>query len=117
MLVVLERQAMYAWMPVVDIGSQVAGVASVAQESGASASASLLQYGAIGAIALLALLAVAKLFARQVAAQDKETARADRLEAELREQNKMIQDKMVVTLTLATEAMARVAAELTRTRP
>lgn len=76
----------------------------------------LLQYGAIGVVAAIALYAVAKLFARQVAAHDKDIARADRLEAELREQNKMIQERLVVELTRATQAIARALGEQQRTR-
>jgi hypothetical protein len=76
----------------------------------------ILQYGAIGIVALIALYAVSKLFARQVAAHDKDIARADRLEAELREQNKVIQEKLVVQLTLATEAIATLLAEQSKAR-
>lgn len=76
----------------------------------------LAQYGAIGVLASIALFAVAKLFSRQVAAHDKDIARADRLETELREQNKIIQEKLVVQLTLATEAIAKLLAEQHRSR-
>lgn len=77
---------------------------------GADVTSGFLQYGAIGLLALIALYAVNKLFARQVTAHDKDIARADRLEAELREQNRLIQDKLVVELTRATEAIADVLA-------
>lgn len=79
-------------------------------QSGALDPSNFLQFGAIGLLALIALFAVNKLFARQVAAHDKDIARADRLEAELREQNRLIQDKLVVELTRATEAIADVLA-------
>jgi hypothetical protein len=86
----------------------------VAQSAQSAPVEPLLQYGAIGVMALLALLAVAKLFDRQVKAHEKDTARADRLEEELRHQNRYIQERLVVELTKATEAMARLAADQQR---
>lgn len=94
----------------------VAQAGSTAQDTTASVTAPLLQYGAVGILAAIALYAVVKLFGRQVAAHEKDIARADRLEAELREQNKMIQEKLVVQLTLATEAIAKLLGEQQKTR-
>lgn len=65
----------------------------------------LLQYGAVGVLALLAVIAVRVLFAREVAAHDRERDRADRLEAELRKQNELIQEKFVTALTQAQSAI------------
>lgn len=78
---------------------------------GAPPTDGLLQYGAIGLLALIALYAVSKLFARQVAAHDKDLARADRLEDELRQQNRVIQDRLVVELTRAAEVMSAFLAQ------
>ncbi len=88
---------------------------------------SLLQYGAIGAIAAICIYAVYKLFnslvsshaaeieritashhdaiARADAAYDKEVTRGDRLEIELRELNKLINDKLAGELVRATDAI------------
>lgn len=66
----------------------------------------LLQYGAIGVIALIALLAVRVLFNRLAAALDRETTRADRLEAELRELHNAIRTDYTDKLA---EAMRQVA--------
>jgi hypothetical protein len=88
---------------------------------------SLLQYGAIGAIAAICIYAVYKLFnslvtthkseierielshkdaiQRADAAYDKEVTRGDRLETELRELNKLINDKLAGELVRATDAI------------
>lgn len=66
----------------------------------------LLQYGALGVLAALALAAVRVLFARVSAHAKSETDRADRLEAEVRRLNDMIQTQYITTLTQATVAMS-----------
>ncbi len=77
----------------------------------ASATDAFLQYGAIGAIAVVALVAVRYLFNRQVQAHERDIARAERAEQQLRELNELIRDQLVVQLTRATDAASR-AAEL-----
>lgn len=66
----------------------------------------LLQYGAVGLIAILALIAVRELFKREVQAHKDETARADRLEAELKKLNETIQQQYLTVLAQATAAMS-----------
>lgn len=70
------------------------------------------QYGALGTVALLALLAVRVLFQREVLALDTERKRADRLEEELRQLNRTVQERYVTTLTEATKAMGELLDEL-----
>jgi hypothetical protein len=67
----------------------------------------LLQYGALGVLALLALSAVRILFQREIKAHEQETARANRLEAELGKLNQTIQTQYITTLTQATMAMSQ----------
>lgn len=59
----------------------------------------LVQYGVLGVLCAILLP-----FA--YGAYKDQKNRADRLEEELREQNKLIQDKLVTELTRATEALA-----------
>lgn len=66
-----------------------------------------LQYGALGVIALLALLAVNKLFQYQIKAHERDIARADRAEEQLRELHKLIREQLVVELTRATDVLGR----------
>ncbi|WP_280393028.1 hypothetical protein [Nocardia wallacei] len=95
------------------------------------------QYGAIGVIAALALFGVVRLFNRLVethkseierieashrsaieradSAYDREVARGDRLEGELRDLNKLVNDKLAGELVKATDAI-REALEMTRDR-
>lgn len=73
------------------------------------------QYGALGIIALLALGAVRVLFSRETKSLDLERARADRLEAELRQLNITIRDRYVETLSAATRAISE-ALDVTRER-
>lgn len=95
------------------------------------------QYGAIGVIALVCMYAVYKLFnnliashkseterievAHQAAIQradnayDREVQRGDRLEQELRDLNRLINDKLAGELVKATDAI-REALEVTRDR-
>lgn len=54
-----------------------------------------IQYGALGIITLLALLAVRYLFQQVQADKKRETDRADRNEAALRELNEAVQDKII----------------------
>ncbi|WP_227979994.1 hypothetical protein [Nocardia spumae] len=85
------------------------------------------QYGAIGAIALVCIWGFIKIFNRLVAqhqaeldriqtahknaidradaAYDKEVSRGDRLESELRELNKLVNDKLAGELVRATDAI------------
>lgn len=87
----------------------------------------LLQYGAIGVVALIFIGVAAKLFnqvqtshtgeierieaahqaaiARADTAYDKEISRGDRLESELRELNRLINDKLAGELVRATDAI------------
>lgn len=69
------------------------------------ASAILLQYGAVGVVAVLALLAVRVLYNRMQAAVDREMARADRLEDELRKLNETVRTEYVTTLASAAHAI------------
>lgn len=98
---------MDALLPIVVLGMP----AFLFAQAAAAPTDGLLQYGAIGLLALLALYAVNKLFARQVSAHDKDIARADRLENELRQQNRVIQDRLVVELTRAAEVMSAFLAQ------
>jgi hypothetical protein len=66
----------------------------------------LIQYGAIGVLALMALAAVRVLFGRMAAALDRETARADRLEEELRKLNETIRTEYTATIARTTQAVA-----------
>lgn len=68
----------------------------------------LLQYGAIGAIALLALYAVVKLFKRQEQLYEREIRRGDQAEEALAALNQLIREQLVVQLTRAADAIARV---------
>jgi hypothetical protein len=76
----------------------------------------LLQYGAVGVIAVLALLAVNKLFKQQVTSHERDRARADKAEAELRELNKVVREQLVVELTRATDVLGRAIEVLTEVR-
>lgn len=68
-------------------------------------SATLVQYGAVGIIALLGIMVSRVLFNRLNAALDRETARADRLEEELRKLNETVRTEYVTTLAGAAQAM------------
>jgi hypothetical protein len=65
----------------------------------------LIQYGAVGVIALLGILASRILFARLSQALDRETARADRLEDELRKLNETVRTEYVTTLAATQHSM------------
>lgn len=65
----------------------------------------LLQYGAVGVIALLGILVSRVLFNRLNQALDRETARADRLEDELRKLNETVRTEYVTTLAAASHAL------------
>jgi hypothetical protein len=71
-----------------------------AAEAGTDLTA-LTQYGVLGVLAIV-LIAFARL------AYNREVARADRLEAELRAQNAAIQDKAIPALLAAADAMSEV---------
>jgi hypothetical protein len=66
----------------------------------------LIQYGAVGVVALMALAAVRVLFIRMTASLDRETARADRLEEELRRLNDTIRTEYAGTLARTTQVVA-----------
>lgn len=66
----------------------------------------LLQYGALGVLTILAVFAVRVMYARLVAAYEREKERADRLENELRQLNEMIRNDYVGTIGNATRAIA-----------
>lgn len=65
----------------------------------------LVQYGAVGVIALLGILVSRVLFSRLNQALDREIARADRYEEELRKLNETVRTEYVTTLAAANHAM------------
>lgn len=65
----------------------------------------LVQYGAVGVIAILGILVSRVLFNRLNQALDRETARADRLEAELSKLNETVRTEYVTTLATAAQAI------------
>jgi uncharacterized protein YlxW (UPF0749 family) len=65
----------------------------------------LLQYGALGILAFLAVFAVRVLFTQQTKAHQLDRDRADRLEQELRQLNKDVQELVMPALTKSTEAL------------
>lgn len=77
---------------------------------------SFLQYGAIGAVALIFIAVAIKLFnqlqeshkaeiQRADSAYEKEVGRGDRLESELRDLNKLINEKLAGELVRASDAV------------
>lgn len=78
------------------------------------ASVVLIQYGAVGAVALMALMAVRVLFNRIIETSERERARADRYEDELRKLNEMMRTEYLGTLARATEAIADALADRRR---
>jgi hypothetical protein len=68
-------------------------------------SGALLQYGAVGVIALLGILVSRVLFNRLNQALDRESARADRLEEQLRTLNETVRTEYVTTLSAASHAI------------
>jgi dsDNA-specific endonuclease/ATPase MutS2 len=99
----------------------------LAQQQGDPLTSVLPQYGAIGVIALICIYAVYKLFTNLIeshkseierielahkdaiqradSAYDKEVSRGDRLENELRDLNRLINDKLAGELVRATDAI------------
>jgi glucose-6-phosphate-specific signal transduction histidine kinase len=65
----------------------------------------LVQYGAVGVIALLGILVSRMLFMRLNQALDREVARADRLEDELRKLNETVRTEYVTTLAAASRSI------------
>ena len=63
------------------------------------------QYGAIGVIAALALFAVKVMYGQLQADYDREKARGDRLEEELRKINETVRTEYLSTIAKATQAM------------
>lgn len=87
------------------------------------AAPALVQYGALGVMVIFATLAVRILFVQVQADKVRETARADRLEQEVRDQNKVMQEKLIpaaLELVATTKAlidlMAQQRAEVRRDR-
>lgn len=79
-------------------------VSALAQLAVAADPASeLLQYGALGLLAMLAIYAVRVLFTQQTAAAERDRARGDRLEEELRASNAAMQEKVLPVLSAAIE--------------
>lgn len=76
----------------------------------------LLQYGALGVLASLALLAVKVLFGRVAETLDRERARGDRLEEELRKLNQSMQERVVPALEASSRAVQEAAATLRERR-
>lgn len=72
----------------------------------AGASDVLYQYGAIGVVLLAAGYAVRVLFQQATKAHDLERQRADRLEAELRQLNQAVQEKVVPVISEATKIIS-----------
>ncbi len=73
-------------------------------------SQALLQYGAIGLLALIATTFAYKLLAALQAAFEREKQRADRLEADLRELNSLINERLAGELVRAREATGEMVA-------
>lgn len=65
----------------------------------------LVQYGAVGVIALLGIIVSRVLFTRLNQALDREIARGDRLEEELRKLNETVRTEYVTTLASAAHAI------------
>jgi hypothetical protein len=65
----------------------------------------LVQYGAVGVIAILGMMVSRVLFARLNQALDREIARGDRLEEELRKLNETVRSEYVSTLASAAHAI------------
>jgi hypothetical protein len=80
----------------------------LAQQQVEPVSNTLVQYGAVGILALVGLIAVGVLWKRISTIADAERARADRLEAELLAQSKLISSELSGHLVRATEAMREV---------
>lgn len=83
-------------------------------QASAGALDGLVQFGAVGILAALALAAVRVLFARLTSALEREIARADRLERELLESNRQVQDRYLTTVSEATRVMATVVDAMRR---
>lgn len=73
-------------------------------------------YGGLGILAMGAVAAVKVLFSRETAALDRERARADRLEEEVRMLNRNIHEQYLPTLTKATEAISQALSKSQRGR-
>lgn len=67
----------------------------------------LLQYGAVGVLAVVAMLVAGKLFKQQIKAHERDIARADKAEEQLRELNRLVREQLVVELTRATDVLGR----------
>lgn len=74
----------------------------------------LLQYGALGVLALLAILAVRVLYKSLSDARDRETARADRLEQELKELNEVVRRDVMAALAQADRSVQDALAAVRR---
>ena len=74
----------------------------------------LLQYGALGVLALLAVIAAKVLYRSLSEARDRETARADRLEQELKELNEAVRRDVMAALAQADRAVQDALAAVRR---
>lgn len=70
----------------------------------------LAQYGALGVMVIAAFVAVRILFRRETDAHQRALERADRMEAEVKRLNDVIQDRMLPILNEATKAIGEALA-------
>lgn len=84
----------------------------LAQQVPSQIASPILQYGAIGVLALVGLIAVVLLWKRVDKLYDAEHERADRLETELLNLNRLINTELSGHLVRATEAMREVTSML-----
>lgn len=84
----------------------------LAQQVSSQVASPLLQYGAIGVLALVGLIAVILLWKRVDKLYDAEHTRADRLETELLNLNRLVNTELSGHLVRATEAIKEVTAML-----
>lgn len=91
------------------------GVATLLADNPDSLS-NIASYGGLGILAMGAVAAVKVLFGRETAALDRERARADRLEEEVRLLNRNIHEQYLPTLTKATEAISAALAKSNQRR-
>jgi hypothetical protein len=78
---------------------------------GTTSEAVLAQYGALGVVLMFAGVAIRILFQRETSAHERERERADRMEAEVRRLNELIQSRMLPTLHEATKAISEALQE------
>ncbi len=78
---------------------------AVVTAAAADPTSSLVQFGALGILAALAVAAVRVLFTQITANAERDRARADRLEEELRKANADLQDKTLPALASAQQVI------------